>query len=72
MVSNKDTPEIFEVKATRCRRCGGILLSKFGLENGMGHVCKKKSEEESVAHKIDDNQLTFYSMENKEENQNVT
>lgn len=37
-----EKPEVFEVKATRCQRCGGILLSEFGLKNGMGHVCKRK------------------------------
>lgn len=34
--------EIFTVKATRCLRCGGILLSDYGLKHGMGHVCKQK------------------------------
>lgn len=59
-----DQPEIFEVKATRCKRCGGILLSQFGLKNGMGHVCKKKAEEEAAA-VFDKNQLTLF--ENKED-----
>lgn len=60
-----EQPEIFEVKATRCKRCGGILLSQFGLKNGMGHVCKKKAEAEAAA-VLDKNQLTLF--ENKEEN----
>lgn len=50
LVKNEaDKPEIFEIKATRCKRCGGILLSKFGLTNGMGHVCKRKADEEAAA-----------------------
>lgn len=55
-----DRPEIFSVKATRCRRCGGILLSEFGLKNGMGHVCKRKSDAEEAAKAIDINQLTLF------------
>lgn len=31
-----ETSEIFEIKARRCTRCGGILTSKYGLQNGMG------------------------------------
>lgn len=58
-------PEIFEVKATRCRRCGGILLSQFGLKNGMGHVCKRKADEEAAAAEMDKNQITLFE---KEEN----
>ncbi len=58
-------PEIFNVKATRCQRCGGILLSDFGLKNGMGHVCKKKADEEAAATAIDENQLTLEELVNK-------
>lgn len=66
MKNEADKPEIFEIKATRCKRCGGILLSKFGLENGMGHVCKRKAEEEAAAATIDENQLTLYSLQGGE------
>ncbi len=59
-------PEIFTVKATRCKRCGGILLSEFGLKNGMGHVCKRKADEEAAAKEIDENQVTFFDAENSE------
>lgn len=67
MGNNIDQPEIFTIKATRCKRCGGILLSEFGLKNGMGHVCKRKSDQEAAANEIDDNQLTLEYLENKEE-----
>ncbi len=60
MANNTKEIEIFEVKATRCKRCGGILLSKFGLKNGMGHVCKRKTDEEAAAAAIDKNQLTLF------------
>ncbi len=52
-----EKPEVFEVKATRCQRCGGILLSEFGLKNGMGHVCKKKYDCEHAT--IDENQIVL-------------
>lgn len=65
MVKDKEQPEIFEVKATKCKRCGGILLSKFGLENGYGHVCKRKVEKEKAALTVDENQLTLFSESNK-------
>ena len=61
--------DIFTVKATRCQRCGGILLSEFGLKNGMGHVCKKKSDEEATAAEIDENQLTLFVNSGKEAEQ---
>lgn len=63
MKTDSTSPEIFEVKATRCKRCGGILLSEFGLKNGMGHVCKRKSDEEAALAKINENQLTLFSEE---------
>ncbi len=56
--------EIFSVKATRCVRCGGILLSEYGLKHGMGHVCKRKYDLEHAP--IDSNQITFFD-ENKQE-----
>lgn len=68
MENNVDQPEIFVIKATKCKRCGGILLSEFGLKNGMGHVCKRKAAEEAAAAEIDENQLTLDSLENKEDN----
>jgi len=52
------------VRATRCKRCGGILLSEFGLKNGMGHVCKRKADAEAVAQEVDENQLTLESLDN--------
>ncbi len=61
-----EQPEIFQVKATRCKRCGGILLSEFGLKNGMGHVCKRKSDMEAAATQIDENQLTLFGDEKNE------
>lgn len=53
--------EIFHVPARKCLRCGGILLSNYGLKHGMGHVCKQKFD---IEHRpIDKDQITFDSME---------
>lgn len=62
-----EKPEVFEVKATRCQRCGGILLSEFGLKHGLGHVCKRKVDEETAASEVDENQLTIFEASGKEE-----
>ncbi len=58
--------EIFTVRATKCRRCGGILLSEYGLKHGMGHTCKQKHDAENAP--IDPNQLTLFE---SEENDNA-
>ena len=68
MVKDKEQPEIFEVKATKCKRCGGILLSEFGLKNGMGHVCKRKADAEAKVAKVDENQLTLFEQEERQDN----
>lgn len=49
--------EVFTIKACRCKRCGGILLSEYGLKHKMGHVCKAKYDIEHAP--IDENQLTL-------------
>ena len=69
-MENTAQPEIFEVRATRCQRCGGILLSEFGLKNGMGHVCKTKADEEAAARVIDENHLTLFVWEDNKEDRN--
>ncbi len=65
-----EKPEVFQVKATRCQRCGGILLSEFGLKNGMGYVCKRKTDEEAAAVEVDENQITLFG-DGKEEHNGV-
>lgn len=52
-----DNEEVFTVKACKCKRCGGILLSEYGLKYKMGHVCKAKYDLENAP--IDENQLTL-------------
>lgn len=54
--------EIFNIPVRKCLRCGGILISEFGLKNGMGHVCKKKFDLEHAP--ADINQITIFEEEN--------
>ena len=56
-VKDDKEEEIFTIKACRCKRCGGILLSDYGLKHKMGHVCKAKYDLENSS--IDENQITF-------------
>lgn len=64
--------EIFTVQATKCKRCGGILLSEYGLKHGMGHTCKKKFDEEHAP--VDEDQVTFFDdiKEDKDHGKSVT
>lgn len=50
--------EVFEIKATKCIRCGRLLTSDFGLEHGMGPCCKDRFDEENAP--PDPNQLTMF------------
>ncbi len=61
-----ETNEIFEIKARRCSRCGGILTSKYGLQNGMGHSCKQKYDAEHAP--IDKNQITLFGEDESKTN----
>lgn len=61
-----ETSEIFEIKARRCTRCGGILTSKYGLQNGMGHSCKQKYDAEHAP--IDKNQITLFGEDESKTN----
>lgn len=58
-------PGTFMIQACRCRRCGGLLTSKEGVRNGIGHVCRMKALREMP----DPNQVTVFDVLNdKEEN----
>ena len=58
--------KVFTIKARRCERCGGILISEKAIREGFGHVCKIKSEQERIAALPDPDQLSFF----KEDYQN--
>ena len=58
-------PGTFMIRACRCRRCGGLLTSKEGVRNGIGHVCRMKALREMP----DPNQVTVFDvLGDKEEN----
>lgn len=58
-------PGTFMIQACRCRRCGGLLTSKEGVRNGIGHVCRMKALREMP----DPNQVTVLDvLGDKEEN----
>lgn len=58
-------PGTFMIQACRCRRCGGLLTSKEGVRNGIGHVCRMKALRETP----DPNQVTVFDvLGDKEEN----
>lgn len=58
-------PGTFMIQACRCRRCGGLLTSKEGVRNGIGHVCRMKALREMP----DPNQVTVFGiLGDKEEN----
>lgn len=46
-----ENSEVFLVEARRCKRCGGLLFSEYGLNHGMGHICRQKDIEEREAEK---------------------
>lgn len=57
--------DTFMIQACRCRRCGGLLTSKEGVRNGIGHVCRMKALREMP----DPNQVTVFDvLGDKEEN----
>lgn len=59
------SPARFMIQACRCRRCGGLLTSKEGVRNGIGHVCRMKALREMP----DPNQVTVFDvLGDKEEN----
>lgn len=60
---SEERPEIFTVRACRCRRCGGILVSNDGVENGIGPVCLAKEKEDRERRKPDPNQMKLWEDE---------
>ena len=63
MEKGKAEVNVFEIKATKCIRCGRLLTSEFGLKNGMGPCCKDRFDEENDP--PDPNQMTMFKEESK-------
>lgn len=66
MDKSRNEGEIFTVKARICSRCGGLLVSEYGLTHGMGHICKKKYDEEHSL--LNANQLSLFDDEKRNKN----
>ena len=52
--------EIFEIKARRCKRFGGLLTSHESLRDGYGHSCKLKVKREQLAKEAAKNQMSLF------------
>lgn len=62
ITKEKTEVDVFEIKATKCIRCGRLLTSDFGLKNGMGPCCKDRFDKENAP--PDPNQMTLFEDEN--------
>lgn len=51
--------DLFSITVRRCKRCGGILISRQAIEDGYGHVCKMKTLEEKNARQPLDGQMSL-------------
>ncbi len=58
---DKPEDEIFVIKARRCKRCGGLLTSEFGVKEGYGHTCKKKAKVEEEQREFEKRQLSLFN-----------
>ena len=58
--------KVYVVRAKRCRRCGGLLTSEFGIRNGIGECCLMKEKYEELIRMPDPNQISFDMYENIE------
>lgn len=65
-MSEETKVDVFEIKATKCIRCGRLLTSEFGLRIGMGPCCKDRFDEENAP--PDPNQMTLFDPESTSDN----
>ena len=65
-MSEETKVDVFEIKATKCIRCGRLLTSEFGLRTGMGPCCKDRFDEEIAP--PDPNQMTLFDPESTSDN----
>ncbi len=61
--------EIFQVKARRCKRCGGLLTSKDAIEDGYGRICKMKMRREEAERELLENQISIFGGQESERRQ---
>lgn len=60
MCDAKQEEDIFTIKARRCKRCGGILTSKQGIQDGYGPCCLRKIQQEERDREEDKNQYSLF------------
>lgn len=48
----RDDPDIFQIKARKCLRCGGLLTSRDGIRTGYGPCCLRKLRIEEADRKM--------------------
>lgn len=58
---DNDEVEVFWIRATRCKRCGGILVSEKAVKLGYGCVCYEKARPRTA--EPDPDQMTFDELE---------
>ena len=66
-----DDHDIFTIKATRCKRCGGLLTNPDAVKNGYGHICMSKVSGDELRRTQEKNQITIFDMIGSEPNTNT-
>lgn len=64
---DKDQDEVFQIKARRCRRCGGILTSRSGLRDGYGPCCLRKMQIEEADRRMMKDQVSLFQERSEDE-----
>ena len=59
--------EIFTIQARRCKRCGGLLTSRKGIADGMGHTCKMRAMQEIRKREQLKDQLSLFGAQDQAE-----
>ena len=63
----EDEEVVFQIRARRCQRCGGLLTSRAGLRDGYGPCCLRKMQEEAARKRAMKNQISLFQEEEEEE-----
>ena len=58
-----DDGEVFQIKARRCTRCGGLLTSAQALHDGYGPCCLRKLKQEARDREELKNQFSLFEKE---------
>lgn len=58
--TGRDEPDIFQIKARRCLRCGGLLTSRDGIRTGYGPCCLRKLRIEEADRRMMEAQFSLF------------